>query len=147
MKLEQIISDIIKGDQKTISNILQLLNIIKGDQKTISDISSLLQILKEYKKPVQESVNHSQNVVKKPVQQPTQKPVQKQTKREEPLEETDELRANAILEAHFKAGGVLKGKTNYRTMTSLEIPVEKMVEEGKVTKEDADFMSYADHLM
>lgn len=146
MDLEKLLAELIKnGDKKTISNIIQLVTIIKGDSETLSKISSLLNVIKEYKPSIKESVS-------KPVQKPTQpvqqKPVQKPVQKKVPLEEmNEEQRANAILEAHFQAGGTLKGKTSYGTAVSREIPVEKMVEDGKISKEDADAMSFADMLM
>lgn len=150
MDLEKLLAELIKnGDKKTLSNLIQLVTIIKGDSETLSKISSLLNFIKEYKPAIKESGSKpiqkpTQQVPQKPVQKPIQKPVQKKV----PLEEmNEEQRANAILEAHFQAGGNLKGKVSYGTAISREIPVEKMVEDGKLSKEDADAMSFADMLM
>lgn len=148
MDLEKLLAELIKnGDKKTISNIIQLVTIIKGDSETLSKISSLLNVIKEYKPSIKESVSKP---IQKPTQQVQQKPVQKPVQKKVPLEEmNEEQRANAILEAHFNgpSGGVLKGKVSYGTAVSREIPVEKMVEDGKISKEDADAMSFADMLM
>lgn len=146
MDLEKLLAELIKnGDKKTISNIIQLVTIIKGDSETLSKISSLLNVIKEYKPSIKESVSKP---IQKPTQQVQQKPVQKPVQKKVPLEEmNEEQRANAILEAHFQAGGNLKGKVSYGTAVSREIPVEKMVEDGKISKEDADAMSFADMLM
>ena len=150
MDLEKLLAELIKnGDKKTISNLIQLISIIKGDTETLSKISSLLNVIREYKPAIKESVSRpvqksTQQVSQKPVQKPIQKPVQKKV----PLEEmNEEQRASAILEAHYQAGGNLKGKVSYGTAVSREIPVEKMVEDGKISKEDADAMSFADMLM
>lgn len=142
MDLEKLLAELIKnGDKKTLSNLIQLVSIIKGESETLSKISSLLNFIKEYKPAIKESVSKP---IQKQTQQVSKKPVQKKV----PLEEmNEEQRANAILEAHFQAGGNLKGKVSYGTAISREIPVEKMVEDGKISKEDADAMSFADMLM
>ena len=141
MKIEEIILEIIKGDQKTLSNILQLLNIIKGDSNTISNISSLLQLLKDYKKPNQEKKESpKQKVQEKVVQKPQQKQVRYDEDRPEDF-------ASAVLEAHYKSGGVLKGKSNFNMSNFKQEPIEKLVQDGKITKEEAAEMDYLEMLM